>query len=143
MEDKDIIKALECCTTTGLSCKDCPAFVKVDRSNCKKYFRGAIDLINRQQAEIERLKNLTSEKCCDNCIHEEKSLQASPCCECFGYMNFAPKNLLKLIKAKAYIEFLNKFISQLDNPYIQRAGKEYVDFIKAIADNTCKELVGE
>ena len=56
MTDNEIIRVLECCTTNGVSCKDCPAFVKVDRSNCKKYFRGALDLINRQKAEIERLK---------------------------------------------------------------------------------------
>lgn len=52
MTDNEIIKALECCTTKGAKCSDCPAFKKVDRSDCKKYFRGAIDLINRQQAEI-------------------------------------------------------------------------------------------
>lgn len=56
MKDTEIIQALECCTTKGAKCSDCPAFKKVDRSYCKKYFRGAIDLINRQQAEIERLK---------------------------------------------------------------------------------------
>ena len=53
MTDNEIIKVLECCTTNGACCKDCPAFVKVDRSNCKKYFRRALDLINRQKAEIE------------------------------------------------------------------------------------------
>ena len=56
MTDDEIIKALECCTTKGASCKDCPAFTKVDRSECKKFFKGALDLINRQKAEIERLK---------------------------------------------------------------------------------------
>ena len=57
MTDNDIVKALECCTTNVASCKDCPAFVRVDRSNCKKYFRGAIYLINRQKAEIEKLES--------------------------------------------------------------------------------------
>ena len=57
MTDNEIIKALECCTTKGAKCSDCPAFKKVDRSDCKKYFRGAIDLINRQQAEIDVLNN--------------------------------------------------------------------------------------
>jgi Skp family chaperone for outer membrane proteins len=65
LTDAEIVKALECCTTNGASCKDCPAFVKVDRSNCKKYFRGALDLINRLQAENENLQeknlNLTSD----------------------------------------------------------------------------------
>ncbi|MBR5223260.1 MAG: hypothetical protein IKV81_03750 [Clostridia bacterium] len=58
LTDNDIKKALECCTTNGASCKDCPAFVKVDRSNCKKYFRGALDLINRLE---EKNSNLTSD----------------------------------------------------------------------------------
>ena len=53
LTDSEVVKALECCTTNVASCKDCPAFVKVDRSNCKKYFRGALDLINRLQAENE------------------------------------------------------------------------------------------
>lgn len=57
MTDKDIIKALECCTTKGAKCSDCPAFKKVDRSDCKKYFRGAIDLITHLTAENESLKN--------------------------------------------------------------------------------------
>lgn len=57
MTDTEIIKALECCTTKGAICSDCPAFNKVDRSDCKKYFRGAIDLINIQKVEIERLNN--------------------------------------------------------------------------------------
>lgn len=65
MIDKDVIKALERCTTNGASCKDCPAFVKVERSNCKKYFRGALALINRQQAQIkeleQRLNNIKAE----------------------------------------------------------------------------------
>ena len=58
MTDNEIVKALECCTTNVASCKDCPAFVKVDRSNCKKYFRGALDLINRLQVENKRLSTL-------------------------------------------------------------------------------------
>lgn len=40
MTDTEIIKALECCTTDGEKCSDCPAFRKVDRSDCKDYFRG-------------------------------------------------------------------------------------------------------
>ena len=57
MTDNEVIKALECCTTKGAKCSNCPAFKKVDCSDCKKYFRGAIDIINRQQAENEILNN--------------------------------------------------------------------------------------
>lgn len=62
MTDKEIIKALECCTTKGAKCSDCPAFKKVDRSDCKKYFRGAIDLIKSQKAEIERYERENNSK---------------------------------------------------------------------------------
>ena len=58
MTDAEIIKALECCTNKGAKSSDCPAFKKVDRSDCKKYFKGAIDLTKRQQAEIERLQKI-------------------------------------------------------------------------------------
>lgn len=53
LTDNEIIKALMICSTKGASCKDCSAFVKVDRSNCKKVLLGALDLINRLQAENE------------------------------------------------------------------------------------------
>ena len=56
LTDNEIIKALECCCTYKGKCIDCPAFVKVDRSNCKQVLLGAIEIITRQQAEIERLK---------------------------------------------------------------------------------------
>lgn len=55
MTDNEIIKALECCSTYKGKCTDCPAFVKVDRSNCKQVLLGAIKIINRQKGEIERL----------------------------------------------------------------------------------------
>ena len=54
MTDNEIIKALECCSTYKGKCTDCPAFVKVDRSNCKQVLLGAIEIINRQREEIEK-----------------------------------------------------------------------------------------
>ena len=51
MTDKEIIKVLEHCTTDGY-CITCPY------NNCtdKDINELTLDLINRQQAEIERLK---------------------------------------------------------------------------------------
>lgn len=83
MTDAEIIKALEVCGTYKGKCTDCPAFVKVDRSNCKKVLLGALELINRQKAEVESLKaendklaedwsNLTIEK--DQLFDEAKAL---------------------------------------------------------------------
>lgn len=53
--DKEVIKALECCNTEydDYQCPHCPLLHK----GCKKaLIQEALDLINRQQAEIERLK---------------------------------------------------------------------------------------
>lgn len=50
MTDKEIIEALECCNTHR--CVDCPY-----GCDCLDHLTGnALDLINRQRAEIERLK---------------------------------------------------------------------------------------
>ena len=59
MTDNEIIKALECCKDPECAnCKECPAYeTHKDCMGC--VLSEAIDLINRQRAEIERLK-------CDN-----------------------------------------------------------------------------
>ena len=49
MTDNEIIKALECCSDSN--CHECPIEGCTD-----DIFRNALDLINRQKAEIERLK---------------------------------------------------------------------------------------
>lgn len=49
---KEVIRALECCANG--ECDECPY---QDDSPCKEYLNNAaLDLINRQRAEIERLK---------------------------------------------------------------------------------------
>lgn len=68
MTDNEIIKALECCSTYKGKCTDCPAFVKVERSNCKQVLLGSMEIINRQKAEIELLKKLYDGA--DACIDE-------------------------------------------------------------------------
>ena len=59
MTDNEIIKALECCKKDD--CDNCPN----DFGNCYANLSGySLDLINRQKAEIERLKE------CPKCIYE-------------------------------------------------------------------------
>ena len=121
MTDTEIIKALECCTTKGAKCSDCPAFKKVDRSDCKKYFRGAIDLINRQKAEIERLKadNKTLENVIKNNFLEKAGLDIDPLAE---------------IRAESIKEFAIALRQQaFDRLYVS------IDEI----NNLVKEMVGE
>lgn len=59
MNDAEIIKALECCSTTkGGNCKECP-FYAYEESECQqKAINEAHELSQRQQAEIERLKKI-------------------------------------------------------------------------------------
>ena len=55
MTDNDIIKALECCLT--LSVQVCPECTYYRKEHCSStLIQDTIDLINRQKADIERLK---------------------------------------------------------------------------------------
>ena len=61
MTDKEVIKALECCVK-GLECKNCPANPhKGNYGYCTSLLlKDALDLINRQKAEIFKEKNKNS-----------------------------------------------------------------------------------
>lgn len=57
MTDNEIIKALECCTDESYeNCNECP--YSTDTLSCErlKLLEDSLELINRQNAEIERLK---------------------------------------------------------------------------------------
>lgn len=55
LTDEEVIKALECCNAKG-QCKQCPCWLGRGKCIAQSMLRGSLDLINRQQAEIERLK---------------------------------------------------------------------------------------
>ena len=57
MTDNEIIKALECCSKPVIEecCLECPYYLG-GQENCHKLLGDIIVLINRKQAEIERLK---------------------------------------------------------------------------------------
>lgn len=77
LTDEEVVKALECCSggITGETCKNCPLNLSnsgveacyYDDTILEKY---ALDLINRQKAEIERL---TEEK--EDLYFQNKNLQ--------------------------------------------------------------------
>jgi FtsZ-binding cell division protein ZapB len=157
MGDNDIKKALERCTTNGASCKDCPAFVKVDRSNCKKYFRGALDLINRLEAERDNLKETL-----DRVIGETKGLRETN--KELQAENEKLKNSLAISEkeTKRYVQGYkmacserNEFLGQLETAKAE-AYKEFAErlkqvfckaecdiLIRGIVDDLLKEMVGE
>ena len=64
MTDEQIIKALECCCDIiGNRCSECPSYLqKKDNDFCQEDLHNfALKLINRQKAEIERLKRASKD----------------------------------------------------------------------------------
>ena len=117
MTDNEIIKALECCAEIGENdCQSCPYFNDVS-CRCRNYenLKDALDLINRQKAEIERLQNdLSTWK---DIAHRETS-----------YVSIA--------KAEAVKEFAERLNKEAENVGIDTEG----DFLYSDSDNTAFEI---
>ena len=125
MTDKEIIKALECLTGESIPCRDCSYSANYTHFDCQRQVaKDALDLINCQKAEIERLKGYPY------AIQVEVS-----------------KKLESQIKSKAAKECLAKvknYIKTHCNPY-GKPDFEYDTSIKILnfIDNLVKEMVGE
>lgn len=62
MTDNEIIKALKCCSSTSiLDCADCPYWGTRRSCGVKQMKKDALNLINRQKAEIERLQKYNTD----------------------------------------------------------------------------------
>jgi 2-hydroxy-3-keto-5-methylthiopentenyl-1-phosphate phosphatase len=113
MTDNEIIKALECCSHSQ-HCSQCPYFHNDEE--CIKLEKYALDLINRQQAEIERetsLRQQWQEKCKEFLAEKQ------------------------YIKAEAIKEFAERLKANRTKLLFSSTG-----FNKQI-DNLVKEMVGE
>lgn len=127
LTDKDIIKALECCSSQNC-CEYCG--LKSDKKNCVSTLcKNALDLITRQQAEIESLKifrGYAKKRASDYKTMRDKYLNAK---------SEAVKECLAKVK---------NYIKTHCNPY----GKPDFDYDTSIKilnfiDNLIKEMVGE
>lgn len=133
MTDSEIIKALECCSVEGhFVCNECPAWVE---SRCIAKNKYILDLINRLQAENERLRNHIQEG-----IDLAKQIP----------------EMIATVKAEAYKEFADKAIDRVEKArqkyqkLCKEQGEEmeehmHIHFngIIGIIKNLLKELVGE
>ena len=153
MEDREIIKALECCSTKGANCKDCPAFVKVDRSNCKKVLLGAIDIINRLQAEKQNLEvELKAMRGAANAYKAENERLEKNIETETNHITRLENQIerllqrIKTIKAEAYKECIEKVKEKSKKSEIVCSGAlvttSYLISAKNL-NNLLKELVGE
>ena len=115
MTDKEIIRALECCSEEN-KCQQCPYY---NKGNFKclnyKFFKDLLDLINRQQAEIERL----SHKCedCAGCTSWK--------CDCANE------------RAEAIKEFVRKLLALIGSVEISNLE------LRRHVNNLVKEMAGE
>lgn len=118
--DEEIIKAVECCSEPCYVCDECPLYCVGVNCSSFELHRYALDLINRQKSEIDRLKE------CENLLKAEKH---------------------SLIKTEAVKEFANRLKNKIKtecNPY----GKPTFDYDTSLAimhyiDNLVKEMVGD
>lgn len=121
--DEEIIRALEC-HINAEDCVGCEMFGCCDEIILAER---VLDLINRQKAEIEKLKE------CPKCVYEydgkvmEYCVQ-SPC------SNF---KTVEQVKAEAYKEFAERLKNKIiDTPFSINCTIDMVD-------NLLKEMVGE
>lgn len=115
MTDKEIIKALE-------YCKDCSANLNVE----------IIDLITRQQSEIERLKE------CPKCVYEYDG-EITEYCVQGPCPNF---KTVEQIKSEAYKEFAERL---KEHAYLDNGITGFQDMVVDLSDieNIADEMVGE
>lgn len=118
--DDEIVKALECCCDVDVdSCNKCPIYphsLNMTQTDCMETaMRNALDLINRQKAEIESLKEAYA-------IYEETT----------G---------LKWARAETIKEFAERVKDIVDDPALIRG--RVIDIIIDTIDNLVKEMTGE
>ena len=121
MTDNEIIKALECCTDESYeNCNECP--YSTDTLSCErlKLLEDSLELINRQKAEIERLK-------------KEVSVARD------AYISIQDR--YEHTKAESYKEFAERLnekaqIADCFDSYNMVVGTHFID-------NLLKEMVGE
>lgn len=118
MTDKEIKKALECCIKPTSDCENCPYYKKEECFDMAK--RDALNLINRQQAEIERLQKENNQFADLGKMYSE-------------------------IRAEAIKEFADLSIKRIcENVNAPTPSESYVvEKCNQVIDNLVKEMVGD
>lgn len=101
--DEEIIKVLECCAYND-GCKGCKYSKQCDGAS---YLIDALDLINRQNAEIERLKGSTVV----NNIMESQRIKREAKAE--SYKEFAKLLIDKASKGLIHVSDLPNFVKEM------------------------------
>ena len=126
MTDNEIIKALECCMKDD--CENCPYFAN-GLFECGEHFNeDVLDLINRQKAEIERLKAECGNQSALWSKHYENIFETA-------------KETVKAeaVKAEAVKEFAERLKEMSEHFWEEKENFVSEDDI----DNLVKEMVGD
>lgn len=132
--DEEIIKAVECCSEPCCVCDECPLYCVGVNCSSFELHRYALDLINRQQAEIERLKEESSDK--ERAYTDEYCLRKEWQDKCRQLL--IEKQTAKSEAIKEFAERLNEKAQIADcfDSYNMVVGTHFID-------NLLKEMVGE
>jgi hypothetical protein len=143
MNDNEIVKALECCNNPPgkADCRTCPFYHSEGRCT-ENMLSNALDLINRLQAEIERLK--TVHYCIDKVILGKQEFAIADE-YLIAYQNALERLYNNInLKSEARKEFAERIKSKLrDLAKIEHRG-EYCYLIgEAFFDNLLEEMDGK
>lgn len=134
MIDNELIKALECCSGKRKHCDDCPC---MQDSSCLELEGKALDLINRQKVEIERLNtelDTFAKEYSDLIVEKDKLFDVAE--KSLKGIREAKALYVKDI-AKARAEAVKEFAERLKNksyPFPCAIGVEYAVTIREIND---------
>lgn len=151
MTDNDIVKALECCTNEPmLNCRNCPYedSCNMGRSDMQK---DALDLINRQKAEILELQgNLKFVRGTVERLLESSNKQQAEIAKLKAMVDAAEeylqplpfKNAFDAEIAKTRAEAIIEFAKKLENKLANNTDISAVGYQSIIADidNLVKEM---
>ena len=136
MTDSEIIKALEMCSSENeAACRNCPQYVKCTSGCIAELMKFALDLIKRQQAEIDRLTvELQAMRGAANSYKAEVERLKK---ETEQFANVG--KLYSEVKAEAIKEFAERL--KANRPHLNTG--EQVFYIRPEAvDDLVKEMIG-
>ena len=136
---EEIKKALECCTPTNESCLNCP-LINISVPECAGIlYKETLDLINRQQAEIETmLKDLQFRT--NQVIEQEAEIERLTInMNAFGLGMKQEKERADTIRSEAIKEFAERLKEHLKG----NGGLYCVTTMNAKIDILVKEMAGD
>ena len=152
MTDNDVIKALECCNQdSSKGCFRCP-YRQYSPACLEKRNADTIDLINRQQVEIERLRK--DNGIVDILYQEEQAQNEDLKTEIERLKKGWKADVIEAqnIKAEAIKEFTKRLNKEAEEVVIDREGdfvfandklyETVADWCKETSNNLTKEMVG-